>query len=148
MSIFKELVELVRLLFVTNPKDVNELEIVEFSHFPFKGFLAMSWCGKLITREPDKISDTTKRHETTHLMQAKQYRSWVRYYLVYLKEWFKGNYYTIPFEVEAYANEDVLDYNDLYDPNTIKEKYTFKGRRSLFKSFRTVYEWKRYIKKL
>lgn len=148
MSFFSELIQLVKYLFATTPKSVDELEIVKMDHFPFKGYIAMSWCGKLITRYPELISDTVKRHETTHLLQAKQYGTWFGYYAKYLIEFFKGNYYTIPFEVEAYANEDKPEYNLNYDPTLLKSKYTFKDRMKMFKCFGSVSSWKEYIKML
>ena len=36
-------------------------------HFPFKGFLAMSWCGYLITKDKSKITPIVKNHERIHL---------------------------------------------------------------------------------
>lgn len=148
MTFLSELKELIRLIFATSPKNIKELEILEMSCFPFSGYLAMSWCGKIVTRYPDAIDETTVRHETTHLLQAKQCGSWISYYFKYLIEWFKGNYYTIPFEVEAYANEHKLDYNIDYDPTLLKTKYTLKDRMKLFKECGSVYKWKEYIRTL
>ena len=58
-------------------------------------------------------------HETIHLRQAQVIGSWVKYYWRYFVEWVKGNpichpassaYYTIKYEMEAYANEGNPDY--------------------------------------
>ena len=87
----KEFIYLIKLLFNSKPKDCKKLEIMEMKYFPFSGYLAMSWCGKLITRKPDRINKETVNHETTHLKQAQQYSSWLAFYFVYLIEWFKGN---------------------------------------------------------
>ena len=158
MNIFKELCQLVKMLFKDTPKKCKELEIVQMTHFPFKNYLAMTWCGKIITRYPDKIDQQTKTHETIHLRQAQQYTNWISFYAVYLYEWIKGNpivkpfnsaYYTIPFEVEAYANEDKPQYTDNYNTDNLKTKYNLKDRKILFKQYGTTsYQWKAYIKGL
>ena len=154
---FKEFSYLVKLLFHNKPKDCKDLEIIKMKYFPFSGYLAMSWCGKLITRKPDRINKETVNHETTHLKQAQQYSSWLAFYFVYLIEWLKGNpfktpyksaYYTIPFEAEAYANEYRDDYNTKYNPKLLKEKYTFKRRKELFKNFKNVSAWLDYLRNL
>lgn len=154
---FKELMQLIKWLFQGKPQDVKELTIVKMKHFPFSGYSAMSWCGRLVTRKIEKIGERTINHETTHLKQAQQYSCWLMYYLVYLFEWIKGNplihpassaYYTIPFEVEAYANELRNGYNDNYDPTLLKKKYTFKKRKKLYKEKGYSYGWKEYIRSL
>ena len=117
----------------------------------------LTYCGKLITRKPDRINTETVNHETTHLKQAQQYSSWLAFYFAYLIEWLKGNpfktpyksaYYTIPFEVEAYANEYRDDYNIKYNPNLLKEKYTFKQRKELFKNFNNLGLWFSFIREI
>ena len=42
----KELWYLIKLLF--SPLS-DQIDVVQMKHFPFKGYLAMSWCGKIIT---------------------------------------------------------------------------------------------------
>lgn len=157
MKFFTELFNLIKWLFISRPGSKKELEIVQMKYFPFSGYLAMSWCGKLITRNPEKIDESTVRHETTHLKQAQRYPLWVFYYIVYVYEWIKGKplvtpsnsaYYTIPFEVEAYANEDKPGYNENYDKTLLKSKYTFKDRKNLYKQYGTPYMWKKYISTL
>lgn len=158
MTLLNEINYLIKMLFNSKPKTINELEIVEMEHFPFSGYLAMSWCGKLITKDKNKIDEVTKRHETIHLKQAQQHSSWTSYYIRYLIEWFKGKpfkkpynnsaYYTIPFEVEAYANENKEGYEVNYDKDNLKIKYTFKNRKELFQNFKNLSEWKKYIKSL
>ena len=57
-----ELLLLIKLLF-TKVKD--SVEILQLKHFPFKGFSAMFWCGKIITRNnylPPKVIN----HELIH----------------------------------------------------------------------------------
>lgn len=163
MSFFKELYYLVKWLFAGSPREATNLEIVKFDYFPFKGYSAMSWCGKIVTRNPERISITVSNHEKIHLMQAKKYQTWIQYYLVYLWQWMKGNpltspsasaYYTIPFEMEAYANEEKIEYTDSYSGALLKEKYTIKRRKETFKQIAYKYgrvdtlTWKKYVKTL
>ena len=109
MSFFKELWFMVKSLFKSKPSEKDFVEIKQMKHFPFKGYLAMSWCGYLLTRySPDNIDTETVNHETIHLMQAKDEGSWLKFYLKYLWEWIKGGaffvssfYYTMKYEVEA-----------------------------------------------
>lgn len=148
----KELWLLVCMLF-HRTKD-GEVEVVLFKHFPFDGYSMMMWCGKLITKQEKYLnpSVTTLRHETIHLKQAKRYSHWYKYYLRYIWEWLKGNplthpsqsaYYTIPFEVEAYAN----DYKEKYKPTeeTLK-KYTLKNRKQTYRENRKY--WKQFCKRI
>lgn len=153
----KELIQLIKWLFSSNPSDCDELQIVQMKHFPFSGYSAMSWCGRLVTRkDPSTISEITKNHETIHLKQAQADGSWVKYYFKYLKEWAKGciimtsvssAYYTIYYEMEAYANEEDFSYIKNYDIKNI-EKYKIKNRKETYKKFGSVREWKKYIKTL
>ena len=164
---WKELWILIRMLFSSKPSDVNEVLLKGMNHFPFKGYSYMMWCGKMIYRNDTlerrkkewltKSFRTTKNHETIHLMQAKMCGSWVKYYWRYFCEWIKGGpimapasaaYYTIPFEVEAYANEGKLDYCTSYDGSNLP-KYTFKNRKKLYRNAGgSPTEWKAYIRAL
>lgn len=101
LSIINELFYLIKLLFT---KQTNQLEIITMKHFPFKGYKAMSWCGKIITREY-VLDEITINHEIIHLEQALRYNSWIKYYLVYLWECIKHGYRNNKFEIEAYQNE-------------------------------------------
>lgn len=157
MAFLTELKQLIKYLFKSSPRKTTDLEVIQMKWFPFTGYAAMSWCGKLITKNNIKVDETLLRHETIHLKQAQQYGSWLIYYIKYLIEWFKGKpfssptnsaYYTIPFEVEAYANEDNKGYEINYNPNLLKEKYTFKDRKNLYKSYGSIASWKKYIKSL
>lgn len=149
-----ELYKLIKWLFSSKPSDIKKVEVVEMRYFPFKGFSAMSWCGKLIVHEDFKVTDTIKNHETIHLKQAQAVGSWIRFYLLYFKEWILGNpffppfisaYYTISYEMEAYANEYKKDYTANYDVNNIK-KYRIKNRKKQFKKQGgTARSWKKYI---
>ena len=126
-------------------------------HFPFQGYSAMSWCGKVITRK-DNVSDKVLNHERMHLEQAlklvenDKQKTRLKYYWQYLKYWIKGNpimapassaYYTIPFEMEAYGNEHNSDYK--VTANSWK-KYEIENRKETYKKYRD--NWRNYCKNL
>ena len=154
------------MLFASKPSEIDEVKLMGMEHFPFKGFSYMCWCGKMVyrkdtyeTRRKEWITKkykVSKNHETIHLMQAKLCGSWTKYYLRYLWEWMKGglsaplsaNYYLIPYETEAYANEENLDYTKQYDGSNL-EKYTFNARKEVYKAVGgTSQDWKAFIKTL
>ena len=150
----KELWFLIKTLFSSLS---DQVEVVQMKYFPFKGYSAMSWCGKIITRK-DRVDRTVINHERLHLEQALQLAkqekssSWLTYYWQYLKYWIKGNpliapassaYYTIPFEMEAYGNEH--DFNYKVTENSWK-KYEIKNRKKVFKENR--HRWRYYCKNL
>ena len=123
-------------------------------YFPFQGYSAMSWCGKVITRK-DNVSDKILNHERMHLEQAlelaksEKTNTWLTYYWQYLKYWIKGNpfsesaYYTIPFEMEAYGNEH--DFNYKVTANSWK-KYEIENRKETYKKYRD--NWRNFCKNL
>ena len=152
---FKELWYLIKLLFsdITNQK----AEVVKMKHFPFQGYSAMSWCGKVITRK-DKVSDKIINHERIHLEQAlelaklEKTNTWLTYYWQYLKYWVKGGpimapasaaYYTIPFEMEAYGNEDNFDYHPFENSWRL---YIIEDRKETYKKYRD--NWRNFCKNL
>lgn len=162
----KELWMLAKMLFKSKPSEIEEVKLMGMDHIPFEGYKYIMWCGKIIyrndmydTRRKEWITKQykiDKNHETIHLMQAKMCGSWLKYYWRYLCEWLKGGpvmapasaaYYTIPFEVEAYANEENFDYPKNYDGSNLA-KYTFKNRKKLYKKYGNSREWKAYIKTL
>lgn len=154
----KELWTLIKMLFGKKPKHIEEVAVVDMWHFPFKGYKAMAWCGNIIHRVgTSEIDNITTNHETIHLMQAKICGSWWKYYWRYFVQWLKGNpllhpstsaYYTIPYECEAYANEENMDYCKNYDGSNL-QKYTFKRRKKLYKEVGgSSKEWKAYLKTL
>lgn len=158
----KEFWKIVKMLFASKPNDIKEVELMGMNHFPFSGYKYMMWCGKMIYRngmiEKRKKEwgtakfETSKRHEGYHLDQAKQFGSWLAYYWQYFKYWIKGNpiiypassaYYTIPFEMEAYANENNPDY--VVTKNSWK-RYEIKDRKKTYKQH--MKDWKQYCKNL
>ena len=162
----KELWTLAKMLFATKPDGIEEVKLMGMEHFPFRGYSYMMWCGKMVYRKDSyetrrkewitKQYKVSKNHETIHLMQAKQCGSWTKYYLRYLWEWMKGglsdplsaNYYLIPYEMEAYANEENLDYPKQYDGSNLG-KYTFNSRKKVYKAVGgTPHSWKAFINTL
>ena len=156
----KELWTLVKMLFASRPSDYayRNLEVVEMKHFPFKGYKALAWCGKIIHREGGgEVSDTTMTHEMIHVVQAMACNdSWTRYYLAYFWEWIRrgflspmsANYYVSKFESEAYANEDSPNYLKYYLPFNV-EKYTIKNAKKVWREVGGSPEkWKAFVKTL
>lgn len=160
----KELWILIKMLFASKPSEVGKVTLMKMKHFPFKGYAYLMWCGSMIYRADTyerrkkewltQAYKVSKNHETIHLMQTKMCGSWVKYYLKYLWEWVKpgflapltANYYTIPYEAEAYANEENMDYCKDYDGKNLP-KYTFKKRKKLYKEVGgTSKAWKAYVK--
>lgn len=162
-TIFKEIVALIKLLFISNPNDCKDVELYGMNYFPFKNYKYMMWCGKMIYRLDSPIDfnngdnfEKNKNHERIHLYEAKKLGSWLKFYSIYMIEWVKGNpfckpfisaYYTIPFEMEAYANEDDYNYCDNYDGKYLKS-YNIKNRKETFKKFKSISKWKEYIKNI
>lgn len=155
------------MLFKSKPSDFFEVELMPMKHFPWWDYKFMMWCGRIIYREEKKAvierymqmssGKRSKRHETMHLRQAENQAcdSWVRYYWRYFVEWIKGNpiihpsssaYYTIPYEVEAYALEETEGAELYYDMDLLKSKYTLKNRKQTYRDHRD--NWKSYVKTL
>ena len=160
MNWFKETWWLIKQLFTAKVDDSQELKFKQMKHYPMKGFSVMLWCGYLVSRRDEKsINWITKNHETIHMKHAQAKGSWWKFYMEYIWEWICGNpltkpsksaYYTIPTEMEAYANEWDKEYPLNYDPKNI-EKYDMNHRKDLF---RAIYKqggvklWKQYLKTL
>lgn len=162
-----ELITLIKMLFASKPSDIFEPELITMKHFPWWDYTFMMWCGRVIYRKDKKdiierfmqmsSGKRVKRHETIHLRQAENQaaNSWVRYYWHYFIEWMKGNpiihpassaYYTIPYEVEAYALEETEGAELYYDMDMLKSKYTLKNRKQTYRDHRE--NWKDYVKTL
>ena len=148
------------------PKDIEKVSLLGMDNFPFRGYKYLMWCGKMIYRNdmydrrqkewPTDSFKISENHEQIHLEQAKVAGSWPKYYWRYLLEWLRGNpiiapassaYYTIPFEVEAYANEQDADYAKNYDGSNL-EKYTLPNRKRLYKKVGGGIIWRKYVKTL
>lgn len=164
----KELFQLAKMLFKNKPSDMDKVELLEMKSFPFKGYKYMMWCGKVIYRSDKKdrieselgtdLFKISMNHETIHLCQAQYKGTWFKYYISYLWEWIKGNpivkpyssaYYTIPYEMEAYGNEDDFSYILNYNGKNLKKYYTIKDRKKSYKEQGgSSYKWKEYCKNI
>ena len=161
---FKELWQLIMMVFGSKPSDQEEVVLMQMRHFPFSGFGFMMWCGKMIYREEyadavEKSKGTTSfqyslTHETIHLRQAQAKGSWVGYYWKYFCEWVKGNpviypaisaYYTIPFEMEAYGNERDVAYPDNYTGDYLP-CYDIADRKKTYKANKD--DWRAYCRSI
>ena len=160
ITFIKELFKIIWMLFSSNPREFDSLELVKMNYFPFSGSKYMSWCGHLI-HKMDDIEEYMKRdvwktdynHELIHLFQAKDFRFWITYYASYLWQWFKYNpfsrssYYLDIYEIEAYAKDKDLEYTKSY-PNNMS-LYDIKGRKKIWKDLGgTSRAWKEYIRNL
>lgn len=168
MSWLSETFFFVKTLFTEKPKSRDKLTMKCMEHYPFKGYKYMMWCGYVIYRKDNednikKEKRTFKwkrdmRHETIHLMQAKDCSktTFFSYYFQYLWQWIIGNpflkdniaYYTSPFEMEAYACEDETYYVEGREIEEHKFYYIIPNKRKEYfnKAGGTVSEWKNALK--
>lgn len=164
---FRDLWTLIKMLFKSDPSEINTVELMEMEYFPFKRYSYMMWCGKMIYRKDDLANRKKEwstnsfryimNHENIHLMQAKVCGSWVRYYWRYCIEWLKGNpifgkasvaYITNPFESEAYVNEKDLHYCNVYEGSNLL-KYDFSKRQKVYANAGgTASSWVKYLKRI
>ena len=114
MNWFKETWWLVKQLFTTT-KNKDKVQYKHMDHYPFSGYSAMSWCGYILTKKKESDIKTTTYPASSA-------------------------YYKIPYEMEAYANEDKSD----YEINT--NKYKIKNRKKTYRENKK--NWFNYIKNL
>lgn len=99
------------------------LKRIYLKHFPFKGYLALTFCPWVFIREDlkYKYDDTVDRHETTHALQQIE-TLWILFFLLYGLEYVcklvltfshEKAYKAISFEQEAYEHEAELFYNSV-----------------------------------
>jgi hypothetical protein len=77
---------------------------------PFSGYKAINLFGILFVRKGAKLTAIDINHECIHTKQGKEL-GWIVFYIMYL--WFFvtiGSYKNVPFEKEAYANEENMNY--------------------------------------
>lgn len=106
---------------------VDGLKIISNKIIPFGNYVAITMFGKVFTRK--SMKDLTKylestagkvmvRHESIHVLQAKDCKSWIKFYWLYLWYFFKmlfryfrwsWAYRTIPFEIEAYKYQSDIN---------------------------------------
>jgi hypothetical protein len=83
--------------------------IVKNKILPVSGFLAMAIWPFIFTRSDKKISDKTINHEKIHFKQQKEMLL-IFFYIAYFIFWLIYGYKNMPFEKEAYENDDNLKY--------------------------------------
>jgi len=87
------------------------MKIVYNNILPFGRFTAIMLFGVIFAKRKP-LSARTIRHEKIHVAQAKDCRWWLWFYLQYLWQWITVGfkYRKIPFEIEAYENDDNVRY--------------------------------------
>ena len=134
------------------PSKISDMPAVVNTFWLRKGYEGLTFFGHILapTQElADRFNGSSdralKNHEMIHLRQAQSCGdSWIRFYLLYIWYWLKGlrmnrkmkhaAYLLNPFEMEAYARMDDLDY--LKGPATEWRKYAkmkLKDRLKLYK---------------
>lgn len=168
MNLITDFFFFIKTLFTKKPKEQSELIMKSMDNFPFKGYKYLMWCGYIIYRKDneDKIKNQKRtiqwkrdmRHETIHLKQAQDCceNSFITFYLKYLWQWIIGNpfskesmaYYTNPFEMEAYANEDSRNYLITRNGNAYENFYIKPSERKNYfnKAGGSASEWKNALK--
>lgn len=96
------------------------MKIIYNNIIPFPGYKIINLFGVLFARlsAKGKITDVDKNHESIHTAQMKELL-YIFFYIIYFLEWlvrlfitfsFNKAYREISFEVEAYDNQDNLEY--------------------------------------
>jgi len=144
-------------------KKPSEIKVVKAkkAHFLLPTFKAITWFGIIrcqsksdveLINKTDTIDGKLKCHETIHVRQAESKKnSWLRFYLAYLWQWICNlplmtiniyfPYKFIPFELEAYANEENYTY-PTNGPLTQWKKFkklTLKEKRKFAKQHKKEY---------
>ena len=113
-----------------NSITIDGLKIISNKIIPFGRYVAITMFGRVFTRKSmkdlEKYLKTVPgrymiKHESIHVMQAKdECKSWLKFYTLYLWYFIKMlfwcfkwdmSYKTIPFEIEAYRYQDMMNYN-------------------------------------
>jgi hypothetical protein len=136
------------------PSKITDMPAVVNTFWLRKGYEGLTFFGHILapTQElADRFNGSAdralKNHEMIHLRQAQSCGdSWLRFYLLYIWYWLTGlrmnrkmkhaAYLLNPFEMEAYARMDDLDY--LKGPATEWRKYAkmkLKDRLKLYQKY-------------
>ncbi|MCK5614419.1 hypothetical protein KAR91_71795 [Candidatus Pacearchaeota archaeon] len=83
--------------------------IIKNKILPSKRFIAMAVWPFIFVRKDKKIKDEDINHEKIHFKQQKELLL-IGFYILYLIFWLKYGYRNMPFEKEAYDNDDNLKY--------------------------------------
>ena len=135
------------------PSKVADMPAVVNTFWLRKGYEGLTFFGQILTPTQELADrfnaglDEMKNHEMIHLRQAQSCGdSWLRFYLLYIWYWIKGlrmnrkmkhaAYLLNPFEMEAYARMNDLDY--LKGPATEWRRYakmSLKDRLKLYRKY-------------
>lgn len=94
------------------------MKIIYNNYIPFKGYKLITIFNYIFVRKGTKISDKDYNHEYIHYQQEKELL-FIFFYIWYLVEFiiklilmlnWKKAYKSISFEIEAYNNQDNLNY--------------------------------------
>lgn len=97
------------------------MKIIYNSLLPFPGYAAMMLFGAIFARrEYRPLSVRCINHESIHRAQAKDCRGYLLYYLRYLGQWIGYGYRNMPFEREAYDNQNDYGYLQRRQPKAWK----------------------------
>lgn len=97
---------------------ISNTPIIVNSLIPFKGFIAMNILGIIFTRDLSKINTIVINHESIHTEQLIECL-FIFFYLIYIINYiinlikykdFKLAYRNLLFEIEAYNNQNNLEY--------------------------------------
>ena len=83
------------------------MKVISNHIIPFKGFKAITLWPFIFCRS--EMTEVDLNHENIHGRQQLELLL-IGFYLIYLVEWIFKGYRRISFEVEAYDNENNLDY--------------------------------------
>lgn len=144
------------------PSELMGIELKWNNFIPFGSYITITFFGRMWIKNSKKnkwneyvetgYDKVVTHHEMIHVKQAVSTKnSWLRFYWLYIWYWikllftFNGSkfaYKMNPFELEAYANEEVPDYVDVYSNGAVRWK-TY--REIPVKQLKTYY--KEYRKK-
>ena len=129
------------MLRAARPSRTHDMPAVALPFWIRKGYDGLTFFGHIITHSKQKADainqqfNTMKNHEMIHLYQARStHDSWLCFYWLYFVYWLKASRYCRhlknagyrlnPFEMEAYAHMDDLDYLNRH-PNGCTEWRTY-----------------------
>ncbi len=118
---------LLMMLRAARPSRISDMQAVSKPRWIPKGYDGLTFFGHIITHSIQEAEAFNKRfsymknHEMIHLYQARStHDSWLRFYWCYFVFWLKGcryrkhlrnaGYLLNPFEMEAYAHMNDLNY--------------------------------------
>ena len=134
------------------PSRLSDMPTLRNSFWLRKGYAGLTFFGTIIAPSDDDVraferkGSTMKNHEMIHLRQAQStHDSWLLFYLLY--GWYyltalpqnlkmrNAAYRLNPFELEAYAHQDELDYLSRHEATEWRQWARFSPRQRREKLF-------------